>query len=86
VRNFVKAGFNVAFDDPGEAAIGCLLAPMHGVVRIPVGPKPVGIVVKFNFKNGFQRHPYSLLDNFVPQARYPKLTHFAISLGNFYPP
>ena len=42
--------------------------------------------MELDFVNGLQRHPYCLLDNFVPQTRYPKLAHFAVSLGDFGTP
>jgi hypothetical protein len=61
-----------------------LAAPAHRVVRVPVGPKPIGILVKFDFKDWFQRHTYCFLDNLVPQTGDSKPTHFAIGLGNLH--
>jgi hypothetical protein len=56
------------------------------VVRIPVGPKSKGAVVELDLKNGFQRHAYRLLHDFVPQAGNPKPAHFAVGLGDFHSP
>ena len=85
VRNLVKASLDVALDDPGKAAASHLLAPIHGMVCAPVGPKPVGAVMKFDLENGLQRHPYCLLDNLVPQTGDSKLAYFAIGLGYLHP-
>ena len=56
VGDFVKASLNVTLDDPGEAVVRQLAASSHRVVCAPVGPKPVGVLVKLDFKDRFQRH------------------------------
>ena len=42
--------------------------------------------MELDLENWFQRHPYCLLDDLVPQTGDSKLAHFAVSLGNFHPP
>jgi hypothetical protein len=86
VRNLIKARLDIALDDPGKSLERRLTALGYRMVRTPVGPKPVGVLMEFDLKNGFQRHTYGLLDNLVPQAGNSKLAHFAVSLGNFHPP
>ena len=53
-------------------------------MRVPIGPKPIGMFVKLNFKDGLQCHTYRLLDNLVPQTWDSKPAHFAIGLGNLH--
>jgi hypothetical protein len=42
--------------------------------------------MELDLEDGFQRHTYRLLHNFVPQAWDSKLAHFAVSLGDFHTP
>ena len=67
-RKRVKACFDIALDDPGVAVVSHLLATGHGLVRVPVGTKPVGTVMEFNLEDGLQRHAYRLLDDLVAQT------------------
>ena len=86
MRDFVKAGFDIAFDDPGKTAQSRVAALGYGVVRTPIGPKPIGVCMELDLENGLHGHPYRLLDDLVPQAGDSKLAHFAVSLGNLHPP
>ena len=86
VGDFVKASLDIPLDDPGVSRQRRLATTGHRVVRTPVGPKPIGVLMEFDLENGFQRHAYCLLDDFVPQTGDSKLAHFAVSLGNLHPP
>ena len=86
MRYFVEARLDIALDDPGVAVKSRYAAPGYSMVRTPIGPKPVGVIMELDLKDGLQRHSYRLLDNFVPQTGDSKLAHFAICLGNFHPP
>jgi hypothetical protein len=68
VRNLIKTRLDVALDDPGKSLERRLTALGYRMVRIPVGPKPVGVLMELDLENGFQRHTYCLLDDLVPQA------------------
>jgi hypothetical protein len=86
VGDFVKASLDIALNDPGETRQRHRAATSHRVVRIPVGPKPIGVIVELDLEDGFQRHAYCLVNDPVPQAGDSKLAHFAVSLGDFRSP
>jgi hypothetical protein len=84
--DFVKASLDIPLDNPSETQCGHMTTSAHCVVRTPIGSKPERVFMELNLKNGFQCHTYYLLDDLVPQAGNPKPAHFAIGLGDFYPP
>ncbi len=86
MRDFVKACFDIAFDDPSETRECRVMATSYRVVRTPIGSEPVGVIVEFDLEDRFQRHSYRLLHDLVPQARDSELGHFAVSLGYLHTP
>jgi hypothetical protein len=60
VGDFVKASLDIPLDDPGVTRQRRMATTGHCMVRTPVGPKPVGVLVELDLTNGLQRYAVAL--------------------------